>query len=215
MTIPWSPTDPDGVRGFEVPGERAWIGPPPGAAAGGPEPEGPFILPLARREAVHDVHDLIEELWSRLLFRLWTCGPERFPAWEAGTVLEALWSLARRDEMPPEIAGCSLRYLEEGRVWKRPVRDFGDAVFEILRDGGRRGRGVGAERAEDLTKVYLRGLAGDAPASQVHAFQLDPGFSCWFPRAGRAAAWAIAGASESWLALFLAADEESEEGAPE
>lgn len=211
MALRWNPSAPHGLRGFQVPAERAWTGSPPGAAGGGPEPEGPFILPLARREALHDVHDLIEELWSRFLFRLWSCGPERIPLWEAGTVLEALWSLARRDEMPPEIAGCSLKYLEEGRVWKRPLQDFGDTVFEILRDGGQRGRGVGAERAEDLTRTYLRGLAGEAPASQLYAFQLDPGFSCWFPRVGRATAWAFAGASESWLALFLAADEEHEE----
>lgn len=70
---------------------------------------------------------------------------------------------------------------------------------------------MGAERAEDLTRIYLRGLAGEAPASGVRAFQLDPGFSCWFSRAGRSAAWAVAGAAESWPALFLAADEEHDE----
>lgn len=174
----------------------------------------PIAIPSPGRQAMETVH--------RELRRSWVTGGVVFQAWElddseeaddapepgADTVVSLLWSLADNQDLPADIAGCSIAWLAEERIWEESAQQFGDAVFRALRDGGVLGDGLADDHAERLTREYLDALFEGSSREDIYLFGLDPGFSCWFCDGEYDIAYAILNLDAGWFALFLATDSE-------
>lgn len=174
----------------------------------------PIAIPSPGRQAMETVH--------RELRRSWVTGGVVFQAWDlddseeaddapepgADTVVSLLWSLADNQDLPADIAGCSIAWLAEERIWEESTQQFGDAVFRALRDGGVLGDGLADDHAERLTREYLEALFEGSSREDIYLFGLDPGFSCWFCDGEYDIAYAILNLDAGWFALFLATDSE-------
>ncbi|MCP1727315.1 hypothetical protein J2T60_001280 [Natronospira proteinivora] len=174
----------------------------------------PMAMPSPARQTLENVH--------RQLRRSWVTGGVVFQAWELDdseedddsedpgpeTVVSLLWSLADTQDLPPDVAGCSIAWLADARIWPETTQQFGDALFRALRDGGVLGDGLDAGQAQQLTEQYLEALLDDTPKEDLFLFGLDPGFSCWFCDGEYDIAYAIINLDAGWFALFLATDSE-------
>jgi hypothetical protein len=174
----------------------------------------PMAIPGPRRQVMEAVH--------REIRRSWMTGGVVFQAYELEepdtdiesedpgpeAVVSLFWSLADNQDLPSDIAGCSIAWLAEGRLWPESMQQFGDALYRALRDGGVLGDGVAEDQAERLTIEYMDALFGEAEESDVFLFGLDPGFSCWFCDGEYDIAYAIINLDAGWFGLFLATDSE-------
>jgi len=174
----------------------------------------PIAIPAPGRQLVEGVH--------RQLRRSWVTGGVVFQTWELDdseegedpedpgpeTVVSLLWSLADTQDLPADIAGCSIAWLADERIWAETPQQFGDAVFRALRDGGVLGDGMDEHQARSMTEDYMEVLFDGAEADDLFLFGLDPGFSCWFCDGEYDIAYAILNLDAGWFALFLATDSE-------
>ena len=174
----------------------------------------PIAIPTPRRQVMEAVH--------REIRRSWVTGGVVFQAYELDdsdvaeaaddpgpeTVISLLWSLADNQDLPSDIAGCSIAWLADERVWPETRQQFGDAVYRALKEGGVLGDGLAEDQAERMTGEYLDALFEEAGDEDVFLFGLDPGFSCWFCDGEYDIAYAIINLDAGWFGLFLATDSE-------
>lgn len=179
--------------------------------APGPVAGDPMVLPAPRRQAMENFHRLLRRSWIGggafcQLYSLDRSEGDTTPAPE--TVISLFWDLADADALPADIAGCSIAWLAEGRVWPETPQQFGDALYKALSEGGVAGEGLSPDEAEEQVSEYLEALFDPAEEDDLYFFGLDPGFSCWFCDGEYDIAYVILNTEEDWLALFMATDQE-------
>lgn len=176
----------------------------------------PVAIPSPGRQAMETVHRELRRSWvtGGVVFQAWELdddeSPDDAPDPGADTVVSLLWSLADNQDLPADIAGCSIAWLAEGRIWDESPQQFGDAIYRALRDGGVLGDGLAEDHAERLTRDYLDALFDETDEDEIFLFGLDPGFSCWFCDGEYDIAYAILNLDAGWFALFLATDSEED-----
>lgn len=173
----------------------------------------PGELPKERMKVVMKVHNRIASSWANggmvSFFYKFDFLGDRPPVVEARHVLATLKRIADDRELPREIAGCSIDYLKDGKIWQESLQRFGDAIFMALSQGGaysKAKREMSELEAKNLTTEYLQSLFAESPDSSLFFFGLDPGFSSWFYQVYWDFAFAMTNAHEQWLALVLATD---------
>ncbi len=171
----------------------------------------PIFLPAGRRQVLEGTHRHLRRAWvsGGAFFQLYSL--ETDPDDDAvvpETVVSLFWDLADADDLPADIAGCSIAWLAEGRLWPETVQQFGDALYKGLHEGGVAGEGLSREEAVEQVNDYLEALFGETPESELHLFGLDPGFSCWFCDGEYDIAYAIINTRDNWFGLFMATDSE-------
>ncbi len=176
----------------------------------------PFELSSERWKVVARVHGEIAKEWVNggcvaLFYKFDFLGrmpvgepPDRI---EAPHLISSLWRIGQDQDFPKEIAGCSIAYLAEGRVWGETIQKFGDAIYMALSQGGAYSKEkLDNGDAKKLTASYIEALFGESAESSLYFFGLDIGFSCWFFGVYWDFAYAVVNVHEHWLALILATD---------
>lgn len=179
--------------------------------AAGPVAGDPLALPEERRQVMANLHRLLRRSWvgGGAFCQLYNLDRSEGDAEiTPETVISLFWDLADADALPVDIAGCSIAWLAEGRLWPESPQQFGDALYKALAEGGVAGEGLSPEEAGEQVADYLEAIFGVAAEEDLHLFGLDPGFSCWFCDGEYDIAYVILNTEEDWMALFMATDQE-------
>ncbi|MEA5445414.1 hypothetical protein VCB98_06240 [Gammaproteobacteria bacterium AB-CW1] len=174
----------------------------------------PIAIPAPGRQVMEKAHRELRRSWvtGGVVFQAWDLDDSEAPDDDEDpgpeTVISLLWSLADNQDLPADIAGCSIAWLADARIWSESTQQFGDALYRALRDGGVLGDGLEADHARQLTEDYLQALFDDSEEDDLFLFGLDPGFSCWFCDGEYDIAYAMINLDAGWFALFLATDSE-------
>jgi hypothetical protein len=174
----------------------------------------PTVLPAGRRQTAETVHRQVRRAWSGggFISQLYELDEDEDAGEEVGpeAVISLLWDLADAQDLPPDIAGCSIAWLADERCWPETAQQFGDAVYRALESGGPSGEGLDSDEAAEMTESYLAAVFGDAEEDALLFFGLDSGFSCWFCDGEWDIAYAVINFHEGWFGLFLATDSEDD-----
>jgi hypothetical protein len=174
----------------------------------------PTVLPVGRRQTAEGVHRQIRRTWSGggCIMQVYELDDDDDAGEDVGpeAVISLLWDLADAQDLPPDIAGCSIAWLAEERCWPETAQQFGDAVYRALESGGPSGEGLDSAEAREMTEAYLEALFDEAGEDSLLFFGLDPGFSCWFCDGEWDIAYAVINFHEGWFGLFLATDSEED-----